>query len=250
MSAGLAASSRRRSLAQASWETRLLLRNGEQLLLTVAIPIGLLLVLTLTDVISDASDPDRVARALATVLSVSVISSAFTSLAIATGFERRSGALRFLGTTPLSRSELLAGKLLATALVTGLSAGVACATGLLVGWRPAAGAAWAIPMLILGTATFAAWGMALAGLLRAEAVLAVANGVFLVLLMFGGVVIPVASLPGLLGDLAAWLPSAALTESLTSALVDGAAPSGASVLVLTAWLAVGAAVSARTFRWS
>jgi ABC-2 type transport system permease protein len=242
--------SARRSVAQARWETGLLLRNGEQLLLTLIIPVGILLGLTLTDVFRQVDGPDRTACALATVLAVSVISSAFTSLAIATAFERRSGALRFLGTTPLSRSELLVGKLLAITVVTILSATVACVTALIVGWRPVTGSVWAVPVLLLGTACFAAWGMALAGLLRAEAVLAVANGVFLALIMFGGVVIPAASLPGPLATLAPWLPSGALTEALTRALVDGSPPTIASALVLVAWLAAGAAVAGRTFRWS
>ena len=101
----------RRVLHQAGWETRLLLRNGEQLLLTIAIPVGILLALAWTDLVPSVAGPDRLSTALATVLSVTVISSGFTSLAIATAFERRSGALRLLGTTPLRRSELLGGKL-------------------------------------------------------------------------------------------------------------------------------------------
>jgi ABC-2 type transport system permease protein len=239
-----------RALAHSRWETRLLLRNGEQLLLTFVIPIGLLLGLTLTSVLVQEAGPDRVPTAVATVLTVAVISSAFTSLAIATGFERRSGALRFLGTTPLSRTELLGGKFLATAIVTVLSAGAVVIVAVGVGWRPTSGSLWALPVLVLGTAAFASWGMALAGLLRAEAVLAVANGLFLVLIMFGGVVIPAASLPGPLATIAPLLPSGALADGLTSAIVSGSPPTPSSTLVLLLWLAVGAALSGRTFRWS
>ncbi len=239
-----------RALAHARWETRLLLRNGEQVLLTLVIPVGIMLGLTLTDMFAQSDGDDRVPRALATVLAVSVISAAFTSLAIATAFERRSGALRFLGTTPLTRTELLAGKSLATLVMTALSAAVACATALAVGWRPTPGSAWALPVIVLGTAVFAAWGMSLAGLLRAEAVLAIANGIFLFLLMFGGVVIPAASLPGPLAALAPWLPSGALVDALSSALVDGAAPSLSAVAVLLAWGTAGTVHAARTFRWS
>ena len=105
-------------------------------------------------------------------------------------------------------------------------------------------------MVVLGTAAFAAWGMSLAGLLRAEAVLAVANGIFLFLLMFGGVVIPAASLPGPLATLAPWLPSGALVEALTTVLVDGTVPSWTAVAILLAWGAAGTALAARTFRWS
>lgn len=239
-----------RIASQARWESRLLLRNGEQLLLTFLIPVGLLLGLSLTSLMSEAYGDDRTPQALATVLTVSVISAAFTSLAIATGFERRSGALRFLGTTPLSRAELLGGKALATLGVTVLSSAAVLLTAVGLGWRPTPAAAWIAPLLLLGTAAFAAWGLALAGALRAEAVLAVANGLFLVLILFGGVIVPAASLPGPLASLAPWLPSGALAEALTAAVVDGAAPPTSVIAVLGAWLAVGAAVSARTFRWS
>jgi ABC-2 type transport system permease protein len=239
-----------RTLAHGRWETRLLLRNGEQLLLTFLIPIGLLLGLTVTGMFATTTGTTRVASALATVLTVSVLSGGFASLAIATGFERRSGALRFLGTTPLTRAELLGGKFLATLLVTVLSAVAVCVTAAVVGWRPAATAWWAVPVLLLGTATCAAWGMLVAGVLRAEAVLAVANGIFLALIMFGGVIVPAASLPSGLAALAPWLPSGALADAFRACLVDSSPPPAASIGVLVAWLTVGAGVASRTFRWS
>ena len=243
-------STAQRTVVQAGWETRLLLRNGEQLLLTLVIPVAILLVLAETDIVATSTGPNRLSTALATVLTVSVVSGAFTSLAIATAFERRSGALRFLSTTPLTRAELLMGKLLATAVVTGVSAAVVTALALVLGWRPTAGSAWVTVELVAGAAAFAAWGMALAGLLRAEAVLAVANGLFLVLLMFGGIIVPPSSLPGAVGTLAAWLPSGALSEMLTNTLVDGSAPSASALLILAAWFVAGTALASRTFRWS
>jgi ABC-2 type transport system permease protein len=239
-----------RARAHAQWETRLLLRNGEQLLLTFVIPIGLMLALTLTTMFTAYQGTDGLSSALATVLTVSVISGAFTSLAIATAFERRSGALRFLGTTPLTRGELLTGKFAATAVVTLLSAAAVCVVATFVGWRPDASTGWAVPIVLLGVAAFAAWGMALAGLLRAEAVLAVANGLFLALIMFGGVIIPASALPGPLGTLVGWLPSGALAAALHSSLVEHTGPSAQPVAVLVAWLTVGAVVARRTFRWS
>ena len=239
-----------RATAHGRWETRLLLRNGEQLLLTFAIPIGLLLALTLTTMFSGTTGQSRVPNALATVLTVSVISSAFTSLAIATGFERRSGALRFMATTPLTRVELLAGKFGATAVVTVLSCVTVSGVAVALGWRPTAATAWVPLLVVLGTAAFAAWGMALAGLLRAEAVLAVANGLFLFLVMFGGVIIPSSSLPGPLATITPWLPSGALADALRACLVDLHAPSVGSIAVMVIWLAAGTLVAGRTFRWS
>ena len=241
----------RRALAHAGWETRLLLRNGEQVLLTLVIPVGIMLGLTLTDVLVQTDGDDRIPRALATVLAVSVISAAFTSLAIATAFERRSGALRFLGTTPLTRTELLAGKALATLLMTALSAAVACATAVAVGWRPVPGSAWALPRhrarhggvrrLGHGPRRAAPRGGRPRGRQR-------------------DLPVPAdvrrrrhpAPRPcrGRSRRSRGWLPSGALVEALTSALVDGTAPSASAVAILLGWAAAGTALAARTFRWS
>ena len=234
---------------QAAWESRLLLRNGEQLLLTIIIPVALLLVLAWTTVLPQSSGPDALAVSMATVLTVSVISSAFTSLAIATGFERRSGALRLLGTTPLSPAELLTGKAVATLVVTLVSSALVIGAGLALGWRPTSGLAWMLPGIVVGIAACAPWGLALAGLLRAEAVLAVANAVFLGLLLFGGIVIPATSLPAGMAAVVPYLPSGALVDVLTSALVSLDVAIG-PLLVLAAWSALGVLVSARTFRWT
>ncbi len=239
----------RRTLGQAAWESRLLLRNGEQLLLTIIIPVALLLVLAWTDVLPQSSGPDALAVSMATVLAVSVISSAFTSLAIATGFERRSGALRLLGTTPLGPGELLTGKAVATLVVTVVSSALVILTGLALGWRPTTGIAWMLLGIGAGIAACAPWGLALAGLLRAEAVLAVANAVFLGLLLFGGIVIPADSLPQWMAAVVPYLPSGALVEVLTTALVSSSAAIG-SLLVLAAWSVLGILVSARSFRWT
>jgi len=244
-------SARQRVLRQASWETGLLLRNGEQLLLTIIIPLGLLAVLTLTDLVPAITGPDgtRIASSLATVLSVSVLSAAFTSLAIATAFERRSGALRFLGTTPLTRGELMVGKIIATTLVMLVSATLTAVVAVVIGWRPQSGSLWVIPLLLLGTAAWAPWAIAMAGTLRAESVLALANGAFLLFLMFGGIVIPPESLPAVLASVTPFLPSGALTEGLSSALVEGSV-SVAVLAVLAGWAAGGSLLAARTFRWS
>jgi len=239
----------RRIRFQAGWETRLLLRNGEQLLLTIIIPVALLLVLTLTDVLPQATGPDPRAASVATVLAVSVISSAFTSLAIATGFERRSGALRLLSTTPLRPVELLTGKALATVAVTLVSSVIVGLAAALLGWRPSAGSAWVVVVLLLGIAAWAPWGLVLAGALRAEAVLAVANGLFLVFLLFGGVVIPSTSLPSGMATVVDLLPSGALVSALSSALTDGVLNLGAAA-VLLGWSALGVLAAARTFRWT
>lgn len=236
---------------QARMETRLLLRNGEQLLIAVVIPlivlVGGLLATRRFDLGIDGRPVDLVVPG---VLALAVMSTSFTSLAIATGFERRYGVLKRLGSSPLPRSGLLLGKVGALLVVELLQLVVLGGAGLLLGWRPtltAAGVLGALLVALLGTAAFASLGLLLAGTLRAEATLAAANLVYLLLLAGGAVVLP-ASAYGGAGTSLTWLPSGALGEGLRTALVDGAFPAR-DLLVLAAWAVAGSALTARTFRW-
>lgn len=225
--------------AHAIWELGLLLRNGEQLLLTVIIPIVLLVGLRAAGDISQAAPA---------VIAVSVLATSFTSLAIATGFERRSGALAYLGTTPLTRLDLLAGKFVAAALLTLLSVAVTVVAALLLGWQPNVSWACAVLFVLLGGAAGSAWAVFLAGALRAEAVLAVANGLFVVLAAFGGMVVPASEMPAPLSTIVPFLPSAALADGLRTAFIDSAF-SWSAAAVLVVWAIIGAALARRTFQW-
>lgn len=242
------AAPRARVLAQARFEARTLLSNGEQLLVSVLLP-GLALVgLTLASV-PDLGPGRRVDVATAGVLALAVVSTAFTGQAIATGFDRRSGVLRLLGTTPLGRGGLLAGKALAVLTVLGVQVVVLGALGLALGWRPAmAGLLPGLLGLLLGTVTFVALALLLAGTVRAEAVLALANLVWVVLLGLG-VLVPTDRLPSTLGTVARALPSGALGDALRASLVGGAWP-WASWAVLGGWALVAGLAASRWFRWS
>lgn len=237
--------------AQAGMETRLLLRNGEQLLLAVVIPVLALVVGTAAaDRVDLRLDGPAVDLLTPGVLALAVMSTSFTSLAIATGFERRYGLLKRLGASPLPRSGLLAGKVLALLLVELLQAVVIVAVALLLGWSPGGGLLGVVLALVpalLGTAAFAGLGLALAGALRAEATLAAANLVYLLLMTGGAVVLPRSSYGGAEGALA-WLPSAALGDGLRGALVEGRLEL-VPVLVLLGWAAAGAALASTLFRW-
>lgn len=240
----------RRLAAQTRFELAAVLRNGEQLMVTVALPLVALVVLTSATAIElSTHGRSRVDVVAPGVLAFAVLSAAFTSPAIATAFDRRNGVLRLLATTPLGRSGLLAGKVLAVLGVQLLSGTVLVLTGVALGWRPTAlGLVEAAGLAVLGTAAFVALALLVAGTLRAEAVLAVANLVLVALALAGGVLVPVADLPGPLAAVAPWLPSGALGEGLRSALTSGAVPAG-PVLVLLAWAGLLAAAVARTFRW-
>lgn len=243
-----AAALHRRVLAQAGFEVRTVLRNGEQLVITLVLPLLVLVGLSRTTLI-DLGTEDRVGLVAPGIMALAVLSTAFTSQAIATGFDRRGGVLRMLATTPLGRGGLVAGKVLGVLAVELVQVTVLGATAVALGWRPApAGVPAAVVVLLLGTSAFTCLALLLAGVLRAEAVLAVANLLWVLLLAGGGVVLPVTLLPGPLAGLAAALPSGALGDGLRSALTDGVLPVG-PVLVLTVWTVLVGAAAARFFRW-
>lgn len=237
----------RQVLAQAGMETKLLLRNGEQLLLAVVIPLLVLVGAVRGAPRLDLDSPHTSIDVLTPgVLALAVMSTAFTSLAIATGFERRYGVLKRLGTAPLSRSALLGGKIGALLCVEVLQFLVIGVVGLLLGWSPDLSVVGVLLAVLLGTGAFAGLGMLLAGTLRAEATLAGANLVYLLLLAGGAVVLPAEAYGGL-GDVVSWLPSGALGEAMRTAC-EGSVP-GRDLLILAAWAVAGTAAAARWFRW-
>ena len=182
------------------------------------------------------------------VLALAVMSTSFTSLAIATGFERRYGVIKRLGSSPLPRSGLLAGKIGGLLFVEVLQVAVISAVAALLGWNPVAGGfAPAALAVVLGTAAFAALGLFLAGVLRAEATLAAANLVYLLLLAGGAVVVPSSSY-GAFGHVTPFLPSGALGDAMRQALIDGTT-AWRDLAVLLVWAAVGTFLTARTFQW-
>ena len=246
--AGAAAPARRVG-AQARAEVTAVLRNGEQLVITLVLPLLLLVVLARTDLLDLGTD-DRIGLLAPGVLALAVLSTAFTSTAIATGFDRRNGVLRLLATTPLGRGGLLAGKVVAVLAVEALQVLVLGGAALALGWRPdPSGLPAAALVLALGTAAFVGLALLLAGVLRAEAVLAVANLVWVLLLAGGGVLLPTRLLPEPMAGLVGALPSGALGEGLRTALTSGDLATG-PVLVLLAWAVVLGALAARLFRWS
>jgi ABC-2 type transport system permease protein len=238
----------RRVLAQARMEAKLMLGNGEQLLLAVVIPVIVL--------IGGVRGADRIGLDFTRptvdvltpgVLALAVMSTAFTSLAIATGFERRYGVIKRLGSSPLTRTDLLVGKVSALLLVEVLQIAVITPVGLALGWDPDLSVVGAVLAVVAGTAAFAALGLALAGSLRAEATLAAANLVYLLLLAGGAVVLPMSAY-GDFGDVVRWLPSGALGNAMREALGD-ATVAWRELAVLAGWAVAGAGLTSRTFKW-
>ncbi|WP_046468512.1 ABC transporter permease [Allosalinactinospora lopnorensis] len=237
--------------SQASMELRVLLRNGEQLLLTMVIPVLLLVGFSVTELL-DLGDAAPVDYLTPGIIALAVMSTAFTGQAIGTGFERRYGVLKRLGATPLSRFGLLAAKTLAVLGVQALQITVICGVALALGWAPASGsvgALYAMTLVLLATAAFSSLALLLAGTLRAEAALAAANLIYVVLLGLGGVIFPVDRFPAFLQPVLEALPITALATGLRAVLAEGAAPPLLPLLVLAVWTAAGAALASRFFRW-
>jgi ABC-2 type transport system permease protein len=234
-------------LGQTRVELVLTLRRGESLLVSFLIPVGILVFFTKVDAVN-TTVRRPVDFLVPGVLSLAVMSTAMVSLGIATGFERRYGVLKRLGSTPLSRSGLLVAKTINVLVIELLQIGVIVATGLALGWEVTGGIALAVVFLLLGTVAFAGIGMLMAGTLRAEANLAAANALFLVLLFLGGMAYPLYRLPSALETFARALPAAALSESVRAAFVGAAFPWG-SAGVLLAWAIAAPILAVRYFRW-
>jgi ABC-2 type transport system permease protein len=246
-----AASLPRMVAAHARMETRLLLRNGEQVLLAVVIPLIVLVGgISAADHFDLTFSHSAIDTLTPGVLALAVMSTSFTSLAIATGFERRYGVLKRLGTSPLPRSGLLAGKVGALLLVEALQVVVIGATAVLLGWSPTltpVGLLGVLVTVLFGTAAFASLGLCVAGALRAEATLAVANLVYLLLMAGGAVVFP-AGAYGSGGGVLSLLPSGALGGAMRISFLHGDFPV-TQLLVLAVWTALGTFLTARTFSW-
>jgi ABC-2 type transport system permease protein len=241
--------------AQTRMELTLALRNGEQVLLTLLIPLLLTAVLVAEPFI-EVDDGRRVDFVVPGVLALAVTSAAFTGLAIATGFERKYGVLKRLGATALPRSVLLVGKTGAVLCIELVQLLLIGGLGLALGWQPTGGVGAALSTVLLvvaGTAAFAGLGLLLAGTLRAEATLAAANLAWFLLLFFGGVLFPLSKFPAGLADVLRFLPTAALSDGFRDVLRDHAGLTAGlpmqSLLTLVAWAIVTLGAAAVTFKW-
>ena len=235
--------------SQLRQELTVMARNGEQLLLLVGIPVLLLVFLSQIDILP-TQGLTAVAFLVPGILALAVMSTAMVSLGIATGFERSYGVLKRLGTTPLGTRRLVLAKVVATCIVESAQLALLVVVGIALGWRPV-DTNWlaATAAVVLGTTCFAGIGLTLAGRLRAEVNLAAQNGLYLVLLLLGGIIVPNDELPKVVRSLAEWLPSNALSELLRSAF-NGYEIVVRSIVVLLVWSVATCALATIYFKWS
>lgn len=235
--------------AQLRSELVALSRNGEQLLLTLGIPVLLLVFFSVVDVLPTGT-PEPIDFLAPGVLALAVMSTAMVALGIGTGFERSYKVLKRLGATPLGRGRLVAAKIASVVVVEAVQFAVLIPVAYALGWRPyQPNYPLALAATMLGTCAFAGIGLSLAGRLRSEINLAAQNGLYLVLLLLGGMVIPFAKLPAALASIAKLLPSGALADVLRDALTGAGTQPGRSWIVLAMWALVAPITAARLFRW-
>ncbi|MFB7713787.1 ABC transporter permease [Streptomyces sp. NPDC056105] len=234
--------------AQAVLETKMLLRNGEQLLLTVIIPTLLLVLFSAVDIV-DTGDGKAVDFLAPGILALAVMSTAFTGQAIATGFERRYGVLKLLASSPLPRWALMTAKTLSVLVTEVLQVILVTVIAFALGWSPHGNPLAVLLLLVLGTAAFSGLGLLMAGTLKAEATLAAANLVFLLLLVGGGVIVPLDKFPDAAQSVLGLLPISALSDGLRDVLQHGAAMPWGDLGILAVWAVLGLGAAARFFRW-
>jgi ABC-2 type transport system permease protein len=234
--------------AQLRAELQVTARNGEQLLVTLGIPVLLLVFFSQVDVLP-TGDQDPIDFLTPGVLALAVMSTAMVSLGIATGFERSYRVLKRLGATPLGRGRLIGAKIAAVAAVELVQVLVLVPTAYALGWSPSS-PQWALAVagVAVGTLAFGGIGLALAGRLRGEVNLAVQNGLYLVMLLLGGIVVPFSEMPTPLRAIGRVLPSGALSEVLHAAL-GATGSAGWSWVVLVAWAVAAPLAAAALFRW-
>lgn len=238
-------------LAQTLAEVRMTVRRGETLLLTVGIPVLILVFFSTTHVTSSPT-PHRVDFIAPGVLALSVLSTSLVALSIATGFERSFGVLRRLHVTPLGQRRLIGAKVAGVLVTEAIQIVILSVVALALGWHPRGGLGGALAILglvLLATAGLAGIGLALAGRLRAEVNLAASNGLYLVLLLLSGIIVPATSLPGAIRAVMTWIPSGALADGLHRVLGSGGAPRLVDWLCLALWALAAPLLAARTFRF-
>jgi ABC-2 type transport system permease protein len=237
--------------AQTVAEVRMTIRRGETLLLTIGIPVLLLVFFSLTKVTSTPG-AHRINFIAPGIFALCVLSTSLVALSIATGFERSFGVLRRLHVTPLGTRRLIGAKIAGVLVTELLQITILSLVAIALTWRPRGGVGGAFEvaaLLLLGSIGSAGIGLALAGRLRAEVNLAASNGLYLVLLLLSGIVLPITLFPTFIQRVVIALPSGAMAQGLHRVLGQGLMPTGADWLALALWAFVAPLVAARAFNF-
>jgi len=244
-----AASSGQQIIVQTRVELLMTLRRGESVLITLIVPVLLLIFFTSLNIVP-TSNGRAVNFLLPGMLALAVMAAGMVSLGIATAYERYYGVLKRLGSSPLPRSGIIIAKVISVLVLELIQVIVLVAVAVaFYGWRPTGSPLLALLVLVLGTITFAALGLVMAGALRAEVTLAGANALYLIFLLISGGILPLSHLPAPLAAFAQILPSTALTQALQATMTNGTAFPTFALLTLAIWAIIILLIAIRTFKW-
>ncbi len=227
-------------------ELRVAARDGEQLLLTAGLPIVLLVLFGLVDVLP-TGDMEPLDFLVPGILTMALLSSGFVRLAIALGFDRSFGAIERYAVSPVRVTDFLGSRAAVAALIGVVQVGVLFTIGVALGWRPTIHVL--LPaVIVLAMLCFFGLGLTLGSLAQGLRTLALANALYILLLLFSGLVFDLAELPAALAAVARLLPTSATADLVRSTTI-GEAGDARAWLVLAAWSVIGPVAAVRWFRW-
>src|SRR5579859_4937394 len=155
-----AASPLRQILTQVQFELLLTLRRGENILVTLIVPVVLLIFFTSLNIVPTVNGR-AVDFLLPGILALAVMAAGMVNLGIATAYERYYGVLKRLGASPLPRSGLIMAKVISILVLEVIQVALLGVVAVvLYGWQLAGSPLLTLLALVLGTVTFAAIGLA------------------------------------------------------------------------------------------
>ncbi|AXY54704.1 ABC transporter permease [Rhodococcus ruber] len=241
-------------LGRIAWTTRAAARDPGWVFFAVALPVGLyaFIMAVLPDGAVTVADVPPELSGAAGMAAWGAAVTAFVNMPEAVVRARDRGVLKRLRGTPLGPVGFMAGHTVSTLWIALVTAVLVVAVGvvffgLVLTWP---GVFLAAAVVVLGTATLAACGFALAAVLpSSKAVSAVGLAILLPLAFFSDIFF--------LGDTPGWMQtvgSAFPLKHFSNSLAAALDPSGPRILwgaiaVMAAWLVAAALVATRTFRW-
>jgi ABC-2 type transport system permease protein len=239
-------------LHQLRGEQRLFWRSRESAVFTFGLPVVLFLLLGAVYGSKRLEGFKGSSYLLAGMIGYGVVATAFAGLAITLVIRRESGVLKRLRATPLPAHVYIGSVLLSTLLVFAAEVVVLTVLGRLlfgVPWPHRIGSL--VLVILLGTLSFAALGVALTAIVRsAEGSSAVVSAIYLPMVFISGAFFSTHSI-SVLKTVAAVLPLTYYIRLVRDVMLSGREiwDLPTEIGVVAAWGVAGLLLAVRSFRW-